>query len=130
MKFSWGPKTKRQNGTFPGKTWEGEIWLWRSLLVLDDGGLAGLGGHIHAALEAAAGWHLQRTLLGGASLLGRREETLGGDLLNTLPAEQTQRAQKRVTSHPEPSSVSKSAQGKVQTRTRRAVVWLHLPGVA
>lgn len=86
-----------------GKTWAGEMWLWCLRLVLDDVGLAGLGGHVHAALEAAARWHLQR-----ARLLCRSEKTLGGDLLDVLPAEQQQRAQKHVTRHPEPSWASKS----------------------
>lgn len=52
-------------------------------------GLAGLGGRVHAALEATAGWDLQR-----AGLLCRSKEALGGDLLNILPAQQQQQKKK------------------------------------
>lgn len=49
---------------------------------LNDVGLAGLGGHFHAALSAAAGRYFQRQ-----GLLCWSKQALGGDLLRVLPEE-------------------------------------------
>lgn len=49
---------------------------------LNDVGLAGLGGHFHAALSAAAGRYFKREVL-----LCWSKQALGGDLLRILPEE-------------------------------------------
>jgi len=45
-------------------------------------GLAGLSGHLQAALPTAAGWHFKQ-----AALLRRSRKALGTDLLHSLPGE-------------------------------------------
>lgn len=87
-------------------------------VVLNDGGLAGLGGHVHAALEAAVGWHLQR-----ARLLGRSEKTLGGDLLNILPAE-------RNTKHRKASQAARNHCRPASHREVKPEKGHNIPGVA
>ena len=52
-------------------------------MCLNHMGLAGLSGHLQAALSATAGWHFKQ-----AGLLRRSWQALGTDLLHMLPAEE------------------------------------------
>jgi len=50
-------------------------------MCLNHMGLAGLSGHLQAALSATAGWHFKQ-----AGLLHRSWQALGTDLLHMLPS--------------------------------------------
>lgn len=52
-------------------------------------GLAGLSGHLQAALTAAAGWHFKQ-----AGLLRRSWQALGTDLLHLLPGKERREEKK------------------------------------
>lgn len=66
---------------------------------LNDVGLAGLGGHFHAALSTAAGRDFKRQ-----GLLCWSKQVLGGDLLRILPEEDSTDERQR---HPTLTSATK-----------------------